>query len=354
MLKVLHVGPSLSLKGGIVTIIKNFYKEQSFFKKHGYSQHIFESTPKRGILGYLIFLSQTINFVQAAYSKDIIHFHVASNGSFYRKIILFLISFTLRKKTIVHLHGGGFFDFIDNSDKITRRLIFLFFTKSTSIIVVSKYSATQLSKRINVASKIFLVPNSSPEFETLPAIDNKKNSPSVILFCGTLISYKGLDDLLQALKILKSRNINVILNIAGPGEIHPWKERTIELGIEDRVTFCGWVDGDKKIELYSNATIFCLPSHFESFGISVLEAMHCGKAVVCTSAGGLPDLVEHMHNGLLSTPGNIPELAENLMTILASETDIERYGVLGRIKAQKDFSTDNALRCLLHTYKHSS
>lgn len=353
MLKVLHVGPSLSLKGGIVKVIKNLVMEKDYFLGHGYSQSIYETSPARGMFGYISFLLQSPRFIKAAYNKDLIHFHVASNGSFYRKIILFLISLMLCKKTIIHLHGGGFFDFFDNSNKYIKKLIFIFFHKCTSIVVVSDYSAKQLKKRMNVGSKIFLVPNSSPDFENISLTECRPKNSSTILFCGTLVAYKGLDDLLQALKLLKERGVTSTLIVAGPGDIEPWFKRAQDLGVEDIVSFCGWIDGDKKINLYKDSSIFCLPSHYESFGISALEAMHCSKAVVCTNVGGLPDLVEHQHNGLICAPGDIPALAENLTNLLTNKELSDQLGIHGKIKAQKQFSTEYGLEQLALTYKKS-
>jgi glycosyltransferase involved in cell wall biosynthesis len=302
-------------------------------------------------LGVFTFLIQPSLFAHAAYSKDIIHFHVASHGSFYRKIVFFFISKLLRKKTIVHLHGGGFFEFFDKSGMTIKTLITFFFEKCTSIIVVSDYSAQQLKKRFKVNTKITLVPNSSLEFENLPTVRPTTEPNQTIFFCGTLISYKGLDDLLQAMKIVQKEITHVRLIVAGNGELPPWIQRTEELGVRDCVEFCGFVGGDKKVSLYRNSAIFCLPSHFESFGIAALEAMHCSKAVVCTNVGGLPDLVSHGENGLLSNPGDVKKLAENLITLLSNKHMLDSYGANGKIKAQKCFSSSQTFKNLVTAYK---
>jgi glycosyltransferase involved in cell wall biosynthesis len=354
MLKVLHVGPSLSLQGGIVTVIKNILEEETLFLRNGYILSTFESTALRGTIGYLSFLNQLLHFLCTAYSKDIIHFHVASHGSFYRKFVFFFISKLLLKKTIIHLHGGGFFDFFDKSGKPTKLLIKLLFKTCTSVIVVSNYSAQELKKRIKINSTIQLVPNSSLEFENLPENIIKHEAAQTILFCGTLTRYKGLDELLQAIKIVKENVPNVKLIVAGNGEILPWLKRAQELGVSDSIDFCGYVTGEKKINLYNNSTIFCLPSHYESFGIAALEAMHCGKPVVCTNAGGLPDLVKHKVNGLLSPPHDVNKLSENLITLLKNKNLRDSYGNIGKIKAKQNFSSSQSLKNLLETYKKSS
>ncbi|MBV7523248.1 glycosyltransferase family 4 protein [Pseudomonas sp. PDM29] len=354
MLKILHVGPSLSLQGGIVTVIKNILKEDALFLRNGYMLSTFESTALRGTAGYFSFLNQILQFLCTAYSKDIIHFHVASHGSFYRKFVFFLMSKLLLKKTIIHLHGGGFFDFFDKSGKPIKLLIKFLFKTCTSVIVVSDYSAQELKKRIKINSTIQLIPNSSLEFEKLPANIVTHEVNDTILFCGTLTRYKGLDELLQAMKTVIENVPNVKLIVAGNGEILPWLKRAQELGVSDSINFCGYVTGEKKVNLYNNSTIFCLPSHYESFGIAALEAMHCGKAVVCTNAGGLPDLVNHQVNGLLSNPHDINKLSENLITLLKNKSLRDSYGNIGNIKAKQNFSSKQSLKNLLATYKKSS
>lgn len=123
-------------------------------------------------------------------------------------------------------------------------------------------------------------------FETLcPAIKGKK----YLLFLSRINYKKGVDLLLKAYaKILKDHKIDFDLVIAGPGEMEEYgksmKALMAELGLQaDRVHFTGMLKGDPKWGAIYGAEAFVLPSHQENFGIAVVEAMACKKAVIISN-----------------------------------------------------------------------
>jgi glycosyltransferase involved in cell wall biosynthesis len=69
-------------------------------------------------------------------------------------------------------------------------------------------------------------------------------------------------------------------------------------------------------KLYNIADLYIQPSLYESFGITILEAMACGKAIVATDCGGIPEIVFNGYNGLLVRQNSIEELIENIFKIL--------------------------------------
>jgi len=77
------------------------------------------------------------------------------------------------------------------------------------------------------------------------------------------------------------------------------------LRIEDKVLITGPLYGEDKLEAYVDADVYVLPSRYEIWGITVLEAYACGKPVITSKVGGLKDLVLSKVTGLLSDPGNI-------------------------------------------------
>jgi glycosyltransferase involved in cell wall biosynthesis len=123
-------------------------------------------------------------------------------------------------------------------------------------------------------------------FETIcPAIKGKK----YLLFLSRIHHKKGVDLLLKAYsKILNKHNIDFDLVIAGPGEMEVYgksmKALKAELGLnKDRVHFTGMLKGDPKWGAIYGAEGFILPSHQENFGIAVVEAMACKKAVLISN-----------------------------------------------------------------------
>ena len=112
-----------------------------------------------------------------------------------------------------------------------------------------------------------------------------------LVFLGRLGERKGLPELLGALSDPRLRDGAWRATIAGDGDIEGYRRRAAELGIEDRVTFRGWIGTLEVGELLAQAHVLVLPSHAEGLPMSVLESFAAGVPVVCTPVGGLAEVV---------------------------------------------------------------
>jgi len=131
------------------------------------------------------------------------------------------------------------------------------------------------------------------------------------LFVGRIVKTKGLEYLLDALKILKGRSADVKVKIAGEGPaLASLKKQAGRLDVLDTVEFLGHVSDEEKERLLAGCRLFVLPSTFESFGIVLLEAMRWGKPVVASRTGGVPEVVGDA--GTLVEPKNKQALASAL------------------------------------------
>jgi glycosyltransferase involved in cell wall biosynthesis len=99
-----------------------------------------------------------------------------------------------------------------------------------------------------------------------------------------------------------------------------------------------------------DCSLYCLPSLGEPFGISALEAMACGKALVVTDAGGLTDLVRPS-GGLKVPPANTEALANALLQLLTDRARCTSMGRYNRALALKEYSWDAAIDRLLRLYQ---
>jgi N-acetyl-alpha-D-glucosaminyl L-malate synthase BshA len=108
-----------------------------------------------------------------------------------------------------------------------------------------------------------------------------------------------------------------------------------KLGIASKVVFLG--ERDALPELLAPARVFALSSDQESFGLSALEAMACGTAVVSTDAGGVREVVSHGVTGLLSPPGDRSAFAANLAALLFDENRAMSMGRDARTAALERF-----------------
>lgn len=94
------------------------------------------------------------------------------------------------------------------------------------------------------------------------------------------------------------------------------RSRSNELGIADRVHMYGFVEDEVRNELYAKASVAVVPSLYEPFGITALEAMAAKVPLVTSNAGGLDEIVKHEFNGLKFAASNVDSLAHNVLRLL--------------------------------------
>jgi len=142
--------------------------------------------------------------------------------------------------------------------------------------------------------------DSNQTFRNKFALPNEK----IVLFVGRLVYEKGIQNLITAVpKILSKVNAKFI--IVGSGYM---KEHLLNIvhgmNLEHKVLFTGFLDNDTLMKLRQHADVSVVPSLFEPFGITVLEAMAAGSPVVVSDTGGLTEIIEHNLTGIKVYPNN--------------------------------------------------
>ena len=102
---------------------------------------------------------------------------------------------------------------------------------------------------------------------------------------------------------------------------------------------------------YNDCDIFLSPSRLESFGLSVAEAMACGKPVVTTNYSSLPELVIDGKGGFLCKMDDIKEFAEKIKYLAKDEYLMKRMGKFNRKKVLNDFSSEKMGKNYIKIYK---
>lgn len=161
--------------------------------------------------------------------------------------------------------------------------------------------------------------------------------PPTIGAIGRLEPIKGLDFLLEAAAVLRSRRPDLRIELAGSGTCEPrLRSLAAQLGIADAVSFLGWRDDIGA--LHRRWEVFAQPSIHEGLGLSALEAMAAGRPVVASAAGGLPELVKDGRTGFLVPVGAVDALIDRLGRLLEDEELRTRMGDAGRERARDRFS----------------
>ena len=216
--------------------------------------------------------------------------------------------------------------------------------KRASAIIISDPEFLKFSKYLkNFSDKCIIAPlpvsasrfaESNLRFEFLNQI--RKNYPRLVLACGRLVYYKGFEVLIEA-----SRNIDGQVLIIGDGpERAKLQDHIDSSGVSGHVKLLGNVSEDEFVHYLSAAKVFVLPSitEAETFGVSQLEAMAAGKAVVNTSIPtAVPKVARHNIEGLTVEPRNPIALALAVNSILQNEILGVQLGNAARERALNTF-----------------
>ncbi|GAF68574.1 unnamed protein product, partial [marine sediment metagenome] len=149
----------------------------------------------------------------------------------------------------------------------------------------------------------------------------------VILFVGQLTGVKGVDILLNAMRLIQQNRFEAVLVLVGDGPLRAVLEaEAARLGLGD-VRFAGYVQPDELARYYTAADVFGLPSRDEPWGVVVLEAMACGLPIVVSDKVGCArDLVQNGRNGFIVPVDNPKALAEALLGLLEDASLRKRMG----------------------------
>jgi lipopolysaccharide/colanic/teichoic acid biosynthesis glycosyltransferase len=153
----------------------------------------------------------------------------------------------------------------------------------------------------------------------------------IVLFVGRLVSYKGVEVLLDAM-----RGVPAVLLIVGGGPLRGSLEaRARELGVDEQVRFHGEVSGAELEALYLACDMFVLPSvtRQEAFGVVQIEAMARGKPVISTSVGtGVSWVNQHLETGVIVAPGDRGALHDAIQQLIS---DAALRAATGRRAAER-------------------
>ncbi len=167
--------------------------------------------------------------------------------------------------------------------------------EADGIIAVSKRIKKQIVDKYGADPKKIRVIYNAIDASSFDMGINLKSDEDMILSLGRLTLHKGIDHLLRAAKIVVDNHPKAKFVIAGKGDkFKELLELSIDLGIEDNVFFLGYVPQEDIPRLYSRADVFVLPSVFEPFGITALEAMAAGTPTIISKTSGVSEVTRNV------------------------------------------------------------
>lgn len=157
---------------------------------------------------------------------------------------------------------------------------------------------------------------------------------NIVVFAGHLIPIKGIDILLEAWQEFVEKNQNSLLALCGGGEeINSYRKFTKENGISKSVVFRAAIAHKDVADWFSASDVVVLPSRNEGFPAVLMEAQSCGRPVVATKVGGIPEIVNSENLGILVNPEDSHELAEGIEKVFKTNWNRDKI-----VEASKRFS----------------
>lgn len=189
--------------------------------------------------------------------------------------------------------------------------------------------------------------NSSIKSRVLRSLSIPDGS-TVVVTAGRLSREKGHEYLLDAIALLRHLP-NTVFVFCGEGKLRGELEKKAARNLRpDSYRFAGFRRDMQ--DVFDTMDLFVLPSLTEGLPNVVLEAFSCGKPVVATAVGGVPELVRDGVNGILVPPGRADLLSDAMSRCLASKELMSRLGDAGRRTVLEDFSFEGQARKLEEIY----
>ena len=342
------VGTSPQGQGGMASVIRG-YQQAGLFARHKVTfitTHHSKNQRKWQML--LTFGLGVLHLLFTGLRNKLgwAHIHLASKGSYLRKRWMIKLAKTLGAKVLIHLHGGGFADFYASQNEAGQHAIRQSFLAASRIIVLSKQTETWLTELISGQRPIQVLYNTVPRFEG----NIHQRQTKRVLFLGNLIPAKGVYDLVHAFANIVADFPDAQLRMGGTGEAEQLQALINERQVSANITLLGWIGGAEKQQEIATADTFCLPSYHEQMPMSLLEAMSAHQAVIASNVGGIPDIIQHGHNGLLIDAGDIAQLEQALRDLFSQPDYAQQLAGQANRDFEQCFSEPVIMAQLDHAY----
>lgn len=238
-----------------------------------------------------------------------------------------------RVKLIMISHGDIFHRPPGSYDPAITLLYRLTTQKAHKLATVNVALSPVMAKRIQAhgvsSQKVVMIPNGIHPSEIglihpdLPEVKHWQTHPLKLLFIGRLDPVKGMDILLESLRLLRQEKINVSLTIVGIGRPKDYESITSFVTQHGLGSVVKTIQSQPRNQLaihYADSHLVVVPSRDEALPTVVLEAMACGRPVVGTNVSGIDFLIQDGKTGIIVAP-NSPSALANALAYLNSDRE---------------------------------
>ncbi len=324
-----ELGMALSAKGHEVHFITYQQPVRLHFHPNIYYHEVTVPTyPLFDFPPYETALTSTMVNVIMNNNLDLLHVHYAiphASAAYFAKHIL--------KKTgkdipyITTLHGTDIT--LVGKDQTYAPVVTFSINESDAITAVSDNLKEETYKYFKIEKDIQVIPNfvDTERFQHSNKEHFKKmlapNGERIMAHVSNFRKVKRVEDVIRVFERVHEKIPSKLLMIGDGPERQNAEELCRSLSICNDIRFLG--KQEQMDEILSITDLFVLPSQYESFGLSALEAMACGVPVISTNAGGLPEINVHGKTGFLSEVGDILDMSQHALEILKDDKTLKHF-----------------------------
>lgn len=326
---------------------------RSALQRHWRVTHL-DTTDRRGLdnLGrldvhnVLLALRHALTLLQLMLTRRprVVYVPIAQNTlGLLRDAAFILPALALRRRVVLHVHGGGLRAYHDAATLWMRLLLRTMLARAQRIIVLGDVLRPMLAGLVD-DRRVAVLPNGMEDpFESPP--DRRVRAGAVrVLYLGNLLRTKGFLDVMRAVAMLRAESLDIELHLAGAFADESDRRAAEDLarGLGQGVTFHGLVADQPKLDLLRAADIFAFPSYYPNEGhpYVVLEAMAAGLPVVATAHAAIAETVLDGETGLLVPARDPGRLATALRRLAQDAGERARLGAAGRRRFEDHYTLE--------------
>ena len=284
---------------------------------------------------YELALSSKLVEMVKKYKIDVLHVHYAIPHAYAAYMAKQMLnSENINIPVFTTLHGTDIT--LVGSHPSYKTAVEFSINNSDYVTTVSESLKDDTQKLFNIKKEINVIPN----FVNLEKYNQKKAKINLISKNHKIIThvsnFRKVKRILDVVDIFYGVNKEIpskLLMIGEGPEKTKAENKVKRLGIKDKVIFFGNSNETSKILSFSD--LFLLPSEFESFGLSALEAMAANVPVISSRAGGIPEVNKDSFSGKLSKVGDVDKMIKDALYILSDEKTLNRFKTNARVQAEK-------------------
>jgi glycosyltransferase involved in cell wall biosynthesis len=253
------------------------------------------------------------------------------------------------KKKVIISYRSGHIEHNIKKSKLFRHYISFVISIADIIICQSQYWQNYYKNLVHNKSSKFVVIKNWIDPNKYNKFVNRDKIKISIIFMGLISKNKGVYDIYEMVRNYMNDFKNVEFELYGGGPDYEKLFRLIrEYDLSHIIKLKGWVYGEAKQYALVNSDVLILPSYFEGMPNVILEAMACGKPVVSTNVGGIPDIVDHGISGILFKPGDIKAFRDSLITLIDNRELRNTMGIKARHKIDDEHDINKIWKNILY------